>query len=141
MKSVEAPIPADIERRLADAGRRLGARHDVSFAYLFGGLATGRQTPLSDVDLAVFLAGGADPVEARLEILGELMLLLGTERIDLVVLNSAPLSLRGRILAARKVLADNRPFERHKFESLTQREFFDFAIRERRLLRRRYLDG
>ena len=141
MRVVESPIPMDIERRLRDAGRNLGARADVSFAYLFGGLAAGRRTPLSDVDVAVFLADGADPVAARLEILGELMKLLGTERIDLVVLNSAPLSLRGRIVAARKVLADNRPFERHKFESLTQREFFDFAVRERRLLRRRYLDG
>lgn len=141
MRTVEAPIPADLERRLADAGRRLGDRPDVSFAYLFGGLATGRRTPSSDVDVAVFLAEGTDPVEAKLEILGELMRILGTERVDLVVLNSAPLSLRGRILAARKVLADNLPFERHKFESLTQREFFDFAVRERRLLRRRYLDG
>ena len=141
VKNAEAPIPVDIERRLGIAGRRLGARHDVSFAYLFGGLASGRNTPLSDIDVAVFLAERTDPVEAKLEILGELMGLLGTERIDLVVLNTAPLSLRGRIVAGRKVLADNRPFERHAFESLTQREFFDFAVRERRLLRRRYLHG
>lgn len=141
MRNIEAPVPPDIQRRLHDAGRRLGARHDVSFAYLFGGLTADRATPLSDVDVAIYLAEGADPVEARLEILGELMDLLGTERIDLVVLNCAPLSLRGRIVAGRKVLADNRPFERHKFESLTQREFFDFAVRERRLLRRRYLHG
>jgi predicted nucleotidyltransferase len=137
----DAPLPTDLDRRLAEAGRRLRARPDVSFAYLFGGLAAGRRTPLSDVDVAVFLTSEADPIEARLEILGELMGALGTERIDLVVLNAAPLSLRGRILASRKLLADNRPFERHAFESLTQREFFDFGVRERRLLRRRYLNG
>ena len=118
MRATEAPIPVDIERRLADAGRRLEARPDVSFAYLFGGLATGRRTPLSDVDVAVFLVEGADPVEARLEILGELMRLLGTERIDLVVLNAAPLSLRGRILAARKILADNREALAEKMSAL-----------------------
>lgn len=141
MRALDKHLPADLDRRLADVGRRLRARADVSFAYLFGGLAAGRRTPLSDVDVAVFLTGEADPVESRLEILGELMEVLGTERIDLVVLNAAPLSLRGRIVGSRTLLADNRPFDRHKFESLTQREFFDFGVRERRLLRRRYLHG
>ena len=141
MARTERALPRSLEERLREAGRRLSERPEVSFAYLCGGVAIGRRTPLRDVDVAVFLAPAADQAAAKIEILGDLLETLGTERVDLVVLNTAPLSLRGRIVAARRLLADNRPFERHKFESLTQRKFFDFAVRERRMLRGRYLDG
>lgn len=141
MRMAGGGVSLDLEVRFREAGRKLSARPDVGFAYLFGSLASGRGTPRSDVDVAVFLSDVSDPVESKLGILGELMEAFGTERIDLVVLNDTPLSLRGRIVGNRRVLSDNQPFERHKFESLTQREFFDFAVRERRLLRRKYRDG
>jgi len=45
-----------------------------------------------------------------------------------VVLNTAPTALTGRILQARQVIFDRDPFRRHLFESLALREFFDFRI-------------
>jgi len=47
---------------------------------------------------------GVDAFEARLRLLGLLQTRLGTEAVDLVVLNTAPLSLEGRILMTRHVL-------------------------------------
>jgi hypothetical protein len=55
-----------------------------------------------------------------------------------VVLNSAPVSLAGRSLQTRKLLVDKDPFLRHKYESQTLREFFDFAIKEKEILHGRY---
>jgi hypothetical protein len=55
-----------------------------------------------------------------------------------VILNNAPLSLAGRILQGRKVLVDKEPFVRHIFESRILREFFDFAVKEKNILKRRY---
>ena len=112
----------------------LAGEPDVLFAYLFGSQATGGSHPSSDVDVAVFLRDGADPFETRLQLLGVLERALGTDAIDLVVLNTAPLSLAGRILTTRRVLVDSEPHRRHLYESLTGRMYCDFRFREKRLL-------
>lgn len=127
--------------RLPLAGEYLAGRPDVEFACLFGGAARGRTSPQSDVDIAVYLAPTAAPAKTKLEILGALMDILRTEDIDLVILNSAPISLRGRILMDRRTIADRNPFLRHRYESLTMREFSDFSVRERAILEGRYLHG
>ncbi|WP_133174608.1 hypothetical protein [Candidatus Methylomirabilis limnetica] len=59
----------------------------------------------------------------------------------MVVLNTAPTALTGRILQTRRVIFDRDPFRRHLFESLALREFFDFRIFEHRLLARRHGNG
>lgn len=112
----------------------------VAFAYLFGSMATGRAGPRSDVDLAVYLTGPQDP-SARLEIARRAADVLGTDRVDVVVLNDAPLSLTGRILQTRRVVVDRDPFRRHRYESLTARMFHDFRIREHRILAERFARG
>jgi hypothetical protein len=76
-----------------------------------------------------------------MEILGALIDILQTDEIDLVVLNSAALPLRMRILENKKVVADREPFLRHHYESLTMREYFDFSILEEQILNRRFLSG
>lgn len=112
----------------------LGAEADVVFAYLFGSRATGTAGPRSDVDIAVYVRDGVDPFETGLRLTGVVERALGTDAVDLVVLNAAPLSLSGRILTTRRVLVDNHPHQRHLYESLTARQFVDFRFREHRLL-------
>lgn len=68
------------------------------FAYLFGGAAAGRLRPLSDVDVAVYLDEAVAAIEGRLEAVGVATANLGTDEVDLVVLNTAPTTLVGRIL-------------------------------------------
>jgi predicted nucleotidyltransferase len=116
----------------------LQGHETVLFAYLFGSRAAGTATQLSDIDIAVYLRHGVDPSEAKLNLLGDLMDQLQTDAVDLVVLNSAPLSLAGRVLANRIVLLDRDPHLRHSYESVILREFFDFSIKEQRLLERRF---
>jgi uncharacterized protein len=110
----------------------------IIFAYIFGGLATGNLRPLSDIDIAVYLDSCADKAEAKLEIIGNLSDTLKTDEIDLVILNDAPISLVGRILKKKRLIADKQPFLRHSFESLALREFFDFSRNEQDILFRRF---
>jgi len=135
-------VPPDLETRLAGVGQVIAdAVGGVEFAYLFGSTATGRRTPRSDVDLAVHLNEHTDSHEARLEIARVAATHLGTDAIDVVVLNDAPIALAGRVLTTRRVLVDRNPFARHRYESLTARMFQDFRLREHRILADRYRHG
>jgi hypothetical protein len=121
----------DIVARLREAaGRELGGS-PVLVAYLFGSVATGRARPDSDVDVAVVLEP-SEPSERYLELSLELARRLaaasGVGGIEVVVLNDAPLPLRGRAVQQRVTLfSRDEPF-RVRFESKVTREFLDFQI-------------
>jgi predicted nucleotidyltransferase len=134
-------LPANIEDLIPKALTYLQSRPDIVFAYLFGSFGRGKHLPLSDVDIAVYLKESSDIQEKKMEILGTLTDILQTDEIDLVVLDSAPLPLRMKILESRKVVVDHDPYQRHIYESLTMREYFDFSVREKDILYRRFLGG
>jgi predicted nucleotidyltransferase len=131
-------IPDDIMQRLPTVVNALEQDPRVLFAYLFGGLADGEQKPLSDIDVALFLVETTSLAENKLDLFEKLSDLFGTAEIDLVILNSAPISLAGRILQKKQLLVDKEPFRRHRYESLTLREFFDFSKKEEAFFRSRY---
>jgi predicted nucleotidyltransferase len=134
-------LPDNIVSLLPEAGAYLQSREDVLFAYLFGGLAKGNPRPLSDIDIAVYLSKETGLMGRKIEILGDLTNLLKTDEIDLVLLNSAPVTLKMKILENKKVIADKNSFLRHRYESMVMREYFDFSILERAILERRFLRG
>lgn len=108
----------------------------VWFAYLFGSVATGRDRPGSDADVAVYL----DPsvasdllLDVELELGRKLEEAAGAGPIDLVVMNAAPLALLGRILRDRLVIYSRDEPARVRFESRTFREFCDFDLHAREL--------
>ena len=136
-----SPLPAEIEPRVATLGVVLDGQPAVRFAYLFGGAGRDDLRPLSDVDVAVYLDEPVDPVQARLDLIGVVTKHLGTDEVDLIVLNRAPTALLGRILQSRRVISDKDPFLRHRFESLELRKFLDFRIFEQRFLDRRFARG
>lgn len=134
--------PAAIRPRLETLGAALVKACDgIEFAYLFGSAAGGELTPRSDVDIAIHLEDRVDAAWARLEAARAASLHLGTDAVDLVVLNTAPLALAGRILMGRHVILDRVPFRRHAYESATARMFYDFRVREQRLLSARFGRG
>jgi len=134
-------LPSDIEERLETLGTVLSGYPGVVFAYVFGGAGAGRLTPLSDVDVAVYLDDATDPSEHIARLLKIVTAHLKTDEVDLVLLNTARTALLGRILQTRRVICDRAPFLRHEFESRALREFFDFRVFEHRLLDRRYGHG
>jgi predicted nucleotidyltransferase len=134
-------LPENINSLIPGAVAYLNSTDEVRFAYLFGSLVRGKPMPLSDVDIAVYLSEDTNLLEKKMEILGKMIELLETDEIDLVLLNTAPLSLRKKILENKRVIVDKDPFLRHKYESLTLREYFDFSIKEMAILERRFLHG
>jgi len=88
-------IPADIFDRLDRLTSLLQQDKRVVFAYLFGGLASGVQKPLSDVDIAVMLNSSVVNAEVKLDLIGLLTDTLGTDEVDLVILNTAPKNHKG----------------------------------------------
>jgi predicted nucleotidyltransferase len=131
-------LPPRILSRIPAASKVLVQDPRVVFAYLFGGLAAGRVTPLSDVDIAVYVNDNRDLADYKLALFDRITDSLGTAEVDLIVLNTAPVVIAGRILQNKKLLVDKEPFRRHAYESLVLREFFDFQVKEEALFARRY---
>jgi uncharacterized protein len=129
-------LPGDIHRRIDSLVQTLKDDPNIRFVYLFGGLTRETPNPLSDVDIAVYLKDtkGFD----YLALYGTITEILGSDEVDLVVLNAAQISLAGRILQSRRVLIDKEPGLRYEYESLTLRKYFDFRVKERDILTRRY---
>jgi predicted nucleotidyltransferase len=141
MRFGDKPIPENIMELIPKAQRILEKNPRVIFAYLFGGLAKGRITPISDIDIAVYLKDIKDEIDVfniKLELLTTLSEVLNTEEIDIVILNNTPLPLKAKIIQNKKVLVDKDPNLRYSFESLTLREYFDFSIKEKAILYRRF---
>jgi predicted nucleotidyltransferase len=75
----------------------------VELTYLFGSVALQRAGKLSDVDLAVFLDESLDKKEKfrkKLRLIADLEDILKIDRLDLVIMNDAPLSLNFEIIKA-----------------------------------------
>ncbi|MEW6321310.1 MAG: nucleotidyltransferase domain-containing protein [Acidobacteriota bacterium] len=140
--AVKLTLPPDLQDRLTGLGDAVAAcSPDIQFAYLFGSAAAGGLTPRSDIDIAIHVAPGADGHAVRLAVARAAARHLRTDAVDVVLLNTAPLSVSGRVLVGRRVIAERDPYARHRYESLTLRKFHDFRIRERRVLAARAAHG
>ena len=89
----------------------LEKRKEVLFAYVFGGFLG--EHPYRDIDVAVYLKENIDEINASLyseELSNKLTKLLGT-RVDVVVLNTAPMWLKARALKGVLII-DKDPITR-----------------------------
>ena len=89
---------AELAERITNV---LSARREILEAYLFGSHARGEGHAHSDVDIAVFI--DEEPAEPGLfgyqsELTATLMSALGTNSVDVVILNDAPPLLYHRVL-------------------------------------------
>lgn len=93
-----ASAGSGLERRVT---RALEPRREVLEAYLFGSQAAGRAQLHSDIDVAVYVEEG-EPGESgygyAAELAAHLMSALGSNAIDVVLLNRAPPVLYHRVL-------------------------------------------
>lgn len=99
----------------------------VYFAYLFGSAARKRTGPLSDVDIAVFIDESLDKHESfrvQMELIDGLISLLRTDRVDLTIINEAPLLLRYSIIRDGIPIKDD-PARRLRFERNTMSCYLD----------------
>lgn len=113
----------------------------VAFAYLFGSQVGGDTTSRSDVDVAVHLGAepsdGIDQLGLRLRLADALERAVGVGPVEVVVLDDAPLSLRGRVQEQQELIYSADEAARVRYESLTARMYHDFKLREERSARER----
>jgi len=131
-------LPANILSRIPEVKSVLVQDDNIVFAYIFGGLAEGKVKPLTDIDISVYLRDTDNLAEYKLQLFNMLADVLGTSELDLIILNTAPISITGRILQNKQILVDKEPPVRHAYESLTLRKFFDFRVKEDALFSMRY---
>ena len=75
-------LPENILEILPKVNNFLENYSKVVFAYLFGSLARDKVLPLSDVDIAIYLKEGVDLNKEKMNILQDLIDLLGTEAVS-----------------------------------------------------------
>ena len=109
--SMDEARAAEVMAESAAVLRRAGAR----FAYLHGSRAFGRYRPDSDVDIAAYF-GGQPPNAFDI---------LMPPGVDLLVLDHAPLELAGRVAARGRLLFDDDPVSRVRWEATTRKIYFD----------------
>lgn len=95
-------------------------------AYLFGSVARGEARPDSDVDVAVLFPSPPPQTLAGQPFLvaSELESILG-RRVDVVVLNTAPVDLVHRVLRDGVLLMQPDPSARIAFEVRARNQYFD----------------
>jgi predicted nucleotidyltransferase len=97
----------------------------IDLAYIFGSRADGKVGPISDYDIAVLYAKLHAP-NLRYELAHKLKKKLMTDRVDLVVLNDAPIELRYSVIASGIVVYEVNVKTRVEYEALTLSMYGDF---------------
>ncbi len=107
----------------------LAADDAIAAVYLFGSHARGTATKLSDVDIALLLDAVVDKSSyfpLRLEYTARMVDLLGSERVEVVVLNEVPLHLAYEIISRGTLLVERNRRYRTAFEADRIGRFLDF---------------
>ena len=119
-----------IRERIKDLPHLLaGLEEQISAVILFGSLATNKETPLSDVDLAILYHKNLSLNELNrlhLQVLGKITDLLQSDDIDVINLNTAPLSMQYGAIKQSKILLLNNREEYIDYWEQTVKYYLDF---------------
>ena len=125
---------SDLIEKLIDFFSNFEKTASIKLAYLFGSRAGGTVGPISDHDIAVLFFKSPLP-NLRYEFEHKLKKALLTDRVDLVVLNSAPIELQYAVVASGTVVYEISFEMRVEYEALTLSLYGDYLpiLRHQRL--------
>ena len=113
-------------------------RKEIIFAYIFGSLVKKTANKLSDIDIAIFI--NKEDVNEKdyrygyqAEILTDLMQELKTDKVDLVILNSAGILIKHRVIYFGKLIYCTDEKERVKFQVETINKYMDYKMLKRKI--------
>ncbi len=126
MRYFDRYLPADSTENLSpelirEKGFSLFKRFDL--VYLFGSLAKGRRTPLSDIDLGFLVNRKVDLFNTRIDLIGKLTEILH-EEVDVVILDTAPPLLKFEVLKGILLFQRDERL-RIEFEVKARNEYYD----------------
>jgi len=137
----------DLEQRLTSLARRWASDVDIAAAWLHGSRGRGDARPDSDVDLAVILRLGMTDSERwtkRLELLDVAASALGTDAVDLILMEDAPAPVAHRVVRDGRLIVDRDAHRRVAVVEDVLRRYLDEAWLRRALdegLRSRLEEG
>jgi predicted nucleotidyltransferase len=116
--------PSDLTQRLREF---LQDVKGISFAYLYGSAAYDPPPPGGDIDIAVYLKPSdmGEYIKKEDELTTLLISKLGTDDIDLRILNVLPLVLQHSILKEGILILSRDETERVEFETSVMIRFFE----------------
>lgn len=121
-----------MEIRFSEKNKKQLRSLGVIAVYLFGSRAVGAEGPLSDYDLGFLMEKtgyrrGDKTYNKIYDLLSPLCpRTMDNDVIDIIFLNDAPLELRSHVIRYGKVLFDEQPLQRGRFEEKTIKEYCDF---------------
>jgi hypothetical protein len=118
----------NIKTMLADFFQR---QAEIEIAYIFGSIARGTESALSDIDIAILIDDQQINEDKfrygyKAEILADLMKILKKNNVDLVILNEANTLLRHRVLYHGKLIYSKNEKKRIEFQTNTIDKYIDF---------------
>lgn len=102
-------------------------KEEVDLAYLFGSTSRGDKGKLGDFDIGVLLQEPPQEhgrLQFHLKLLDDLVSLLKADKVDLIIMNDAPLSLNYNIIKEGILLKDDEE-KRIRFEKNIMSEYLD----------------
>ena len=117
-----------IKTMLADFFQR---QAEIEIAYIFGSIARGTESALSDIDIAILIDDQQINDDKfrygyKAEILADLMKILKKNNVDLVILNEANTLLRHRVLYHGRLIYSKNEKKRIEFQTNTIDKYIDF---------------
>jgi predicted nucleotidyltransferase len=115
--------------------KQLAEKYNLSLVILFGSRATGKTHPQSDIDLAFLAKRNLDLMDES-KLICDLMLILGSDKIDLTNLKKTGPLLMRRIFSNHKILfcKDLTQYYQYKIYSMKKyiedRSLFDLTRRQ-----------
>jgi hypothetical protein len=111
-------------------------KYNILFAYLFGSMAKGDISPISDVDLAVYIQSpDKNLLDLKLQIHADICRVLKSKDVDLVILNHTKnLILIENIIKDSIILYDSTPTVREEFELKIQHLTIDFKAHRKAIM-------
>ncbi len=125
---VKGPSPNSLNRfnRIRSFFATEAKRNNIILlAYIFGSQLKGNTGPLSDYDFAVFLSQKPS-FQFKYKLKNELADILDSKKIDLIILNDAPIELRYHVIAAGKIIFQKNSVIKTEFEANTLSRYFDY---------------
>ena len=111
-----------------EKSRHVFAQNRVTIAYLFGSYARGSADSSSDIDLAVYCdLTGEELYTKYRQLMIELQETLGTERLDLLLLNDAPPYLQFEVVSSGTVIYAKSEEALNDFEARVIQRYQDTA--------------
>jgi len=108
--------------------KKIALKYDLQLIYLFGSKATGRDSKVSDIDIAVLLNNreAYNLKNLILDLIFDFSRVFCSDKIDLVILSKASLAVQYNVISDGKILYELNSETRYNYEMNLISLYLDF---------------